>query len=336
MTVTSIGDLSYGFQLRNRSAEVKAELSRLTDEMSSGRFADLGRALDGDFSGLAAVERGQRLTSAYIQATEEAALHTGAMQNVLETVQTQLSTLAPVLLTATGAGQFSALAVAAADAGEVLEMVVGGLNGSIAGRSPFAGQATDRPALIGGADMLAELRPLVAGLSDPAAMVATLEDWFLAPGGGYETVAYQGSTEPFPGFSVAEGERVSPGISALDPEIREALLAIAMTALVGEGLGPASEPDRRALLEDAGTRMLTGQDGLARLRGDLGGAEGRIEQTRQRNTAAEAVLSMEHARLVSVDPYQTATELEAVQTQLETIYLITARLSRLSLAEYLG
>jgi len=38
---------------------------------------------------------------------------------------------------------------------------------------------------------------------------------------------------------------------------------------------------------------------------------------------------------VNADPFETASTLQAVQLQLETHYAMTARLSRLSLAEYL-
>ena len=37
----------------------------------------------------------------------------------------------------------------------------------------------------------------------------------------------------------------------------------------------------------------------------------------------------------SADPYQTATALTEVQTQIETLFAVTARLSRLNLVDYL-
>jgi flagellar hook-associated protein 3 FlgL len=39
--------------------------------------------------------------------------------------------------------------------------------------------------------------------------------------------------------------------------------------------------------------------------------------------------------MYQADPYQAATELELAQTQLEAVYTLTARLSRLSLSDYL-
>jgi flagellar hook-associated protein 3 FlgL len=39
--------------------------------------------------------------------------------------------------------------------------------------------------------------------------------------------------------------------------------------------------------------------------------------------------------LLSVDPYETATKMQEMQTQLQTLYAITARAARLSLVDFL-
>ena len=39
--------------------------------------------------------------------------------------------------------------------------------------------------------------------------------------------------------------------------------------------------------------------------------------------------------MTEADPYRTATDLQAAHTRLETLYVLTARLSRLNLTEYL-
>lgn len=335
MSLTSIGDLAQSFFLRHRSNDVKSEMLRLTSELSSGEKSDLGRALQGDFASLAAVERGLRLNAVFQTATAEAALFAGARQNALETVQNEVSDLAPVLLSATGAGQFSRLAVAAADAGEKLDLAIGALNTRIAGRSLFSGDRPDQPALRPAEDILAALAPIMDSAVDAQDAITLIEDWFLAPGGGYETFAYLGGTGPAPGFAVAEGEIVSDNATALDPGLREALMGLALAALVGNGNGPADEANRRALLQEAGTRMLTSQDALSLMRADLGSAEARIEEARVRAEATAATLSIERNRLVGADPYETATELEAVQMQLESLYILTTRMARLNLTEFL-
>ena len=49
------------------------------------------------------------------------------------------------------------------------------------------------------------------------------------------------------------------------------------------------------------------------------------------------MVGMENARnsLLAVDPYETATRLEAAQFQLESLYTVTVRLSNMSLVNYL-
>ncbi|WP_375550996.1 flagellin [Rhodophyticola porphyridii] len=335
MSWISTGDRAQTFHMYQRSAEVKTEMLRLTSELSSGRKSDLGKALGGDFAGLAAVERGLRLGLVYKAAADEAALHTSVMQDALQTVQTQLDETGPTLLAAVGAGWSSNLGILAVDSGARLDLVVNALNGRIAGRSLFSGDRPDQIPLISGDEMLANLGPLVAGAATAQDMIAIVEDWFLAPGGGFETTAYRGGTSSAAGFTVGDGDVIDADVSALAPEIRGALAAFALSALVGNDLGPADEASQRTLLEAAATRMIGSQGGLSKIRAELGAAEARIETARVRNSATETALSIEHNRLVRADPYTTATELEAVQMQLESLFVLTSRMARLNLTEFL-
>ena len=63
--------------------------------------------------------------------------------------------------------------------------------------------------------------------------------------------------------------------------------------------------------------------------------EARLDAAVTRNSAETSALEMTRADLIGVDSFETATRLEASQTQLETLYAITARMQRLNLADYL-
>jgi flagellar hook-associated protein 3 FlgL len=73
----------------------------------------------------------------------------------------------------------------------------------------------------------------------------------------------------------------------------------------------------------------------ASLQGRLGLTQARIDQAQTRNTAEQSMLEIARADLVAIDPFEAATRMEAAQTQLETLYSVTARLSRLSLVDFL-
>ena len=218
---------------------------------------------------------------------------------------------------------------------ERFEGVVNTLNMQLAGRSLFSADAPDQIPLISGADMMAELRILVTGAPDASTIVSDVTTWFQDAGSGYETVAWQGGNGPSQAILLAEGQSAKIGITALDPAIRKALTGLALTALAAEGAVSLVENEQRIFADNAAQSMINASSELIELRAKLGFEEARIEDARVTSESTQSSLQIEYGRLTSSDPYSTATELETVSTQLESLYILTARMSRLSLTEYL-
>ncbi len=335
MTITSIGDQARIFHLRHHNTQTKADLTRLTQELASGQVSDLSTALRGDFSALSSIERGLRLADAYRQSAVEAALMTSGAQSSLEVVRNELDAIGPALLSATGIGVTHQMEIVADNAGARLSTAMAALNQEIAGRTLFSGTATDTAPLITTEALMDHLTPLAAGATDGADLIATLESWFMDPGGGFETLAYQGSSDPAPGFTVAEGETISNPLSALDPSVRQALMGMALATLVSQDQGPSSDAARHQMLEHAALQMIESSAGVTRMQARLGDVEDRIETAKVRNETTSFVLEQERNGLIGIDPYTVATQLQEAQTRLESLYLLTTRLSRLSLTEYM-
>ena len=93
--------------------------------------------------------------------------------------------------------------------------------------------------------------------------------------------------------------------------------------------------ESKALARLSAEALLTGQEKVTNLAARLGISEGRIEAAQSRNAADLLAHEMAQADLIRSDPERLAMELEAVQTNLETVFAITARLSRLSLTDFL-
>jgi flagellar hook-associated protein 3 FlgL len=182
---------------------------------------------------------------------------------------------------------------------------------------------------------MVELRALVAGAPDAATMVADVTAWFNDTGGGYETIAWQGGTGLPTPVLLGEGRSAETGVTALDPAIRDALAGLALAALAAEQAVPLPEAEQRALVTAAAGQMQQGEGRMIVLRARLGSEEARIEDARVASEAARASLEIEYGRIVEADPYRTATDLETVNTRLESLYILTARLSRLSLTEFI-
>ena len=89
------------------------------------------------------------------------------------------------------------------------------------------------------------------------------------------------------------------------------------------------------MLSDAGTRLMSSAYGVVDMQARLGQAEARTDEVSARHTARRAAWSVMLNDLVSVDPFETAAVLKEAESQMEIHYTLTARLSGLSLAQYL-
>lgn len=74
---------------------------------------------------------------------------------------------------------------------------------------------------------------------------------------------------------------------------------------------------------------------MVETRAGLGAVENRIEEATARNSAERTATSMARLELVGADQFETATRYENTRAQLESLYAITVRSSRLSLVEYM-
>ena len=334
MSFTTIGDLSQSFQLRRDNARIKEDLQRLTGELSTGRTADLRGAVSADLRPLGSFERSITLLASFRTANREAALFSEVVQTALADVQAGAETLSATALLARTSAVPAQIDAVGREAVQQFESAVAWLNQQAAGRSLFAGLATDGPALRPAAEILDAIELVVAGATTAADVGTALDAWF-GPGGGFETFAYTGSPDPLRALRVSPGESVDLSVTALAPAVRETLRGIAMAALLDRGVPGGDVAERAALAGAAGEALIAGRDRLVALRGTVGDAEAAIERARVRNESEGAAAERARAAIVQVDPFEAATELQALQGQLETLYAITARLSGLSLTNFL-
>ena len=334
MALYSLGDMASNFMLRHQNVRMNAELAQLAQEMASGQTADIPRHLKGNYSYIGDVERNLRVLDGYDTAAKEASLFTSAMQTTLGNVQQTTTTLSSDLILAGNNSLPEGMKAVSSNAKGEFGALLSTLNTNVAGRSLFSGAATDSNAFASANAILTELTALVTGETTLSGILNVIDTWFDAPGGGFETNAYQGATTDLPPFLVGEGETIELTLRGDNPTIRDLLKNTAVAALAAEpslGLPPSLQG---ALLVSAGENLMTSQGAITSVRADLGYAESRLEESKTRGSAERASFEMSRNELLGVDPYETATRLEAVRFQLESLYTATSRLSQLSLVGY--
>lgn len=335
MNVTGIGDMALHFMLGRQNTRLSDEIASLSKALATGEKSDKANPVTGDYLLLGDIAHSTRLLDAYDTSCTEAELFLSSAQDALGSVQTGAERLATDLMTAAQSGTGAGLGVAGQSARETFRMIVATLNTSAAGRSVFAGSETQSPALIDGDAMLDDLASSISGSTTAASIRAEVESWFMDAGERFESFAYQGETEPLAPFQTGKETTAHFSIRADREAIRVVLAEVAIAALASDAALSLPTSTQRELIEGSGAELLRHMDGITELRAETGALQSRVEQDGVRNATARTSLDLARADLLSVDPYDTATRLESTRIQLETLYTVTARLSSLTLANYL-
>lgn len=335
MNFVGVPDLLTAGQSSRSIGRVTQDLARVTEELSSGLRSDLVRASGGDPTRLYAIERELQLTEVRQFALSQAQGRSAVTQSALGRVQAVASDFgAPLLATVTLSDQRGA-EVIASSARNAFAEVVSTLNSRFGDRALFAGAATDGPALADPDAILAEIAVLTAGAADAAGVLTTINQYFSSPT-GFQTTGFLGSAVDAPDVELADGETVSYAIRADADEIREVLSALAVVVIGSEGgFAGDTTSERLLLLEAASRRSIAASDQIIDLRSGLGVIEERFDEASVMLRAEDDLLEQARSSIVARDPFEAAVELSSIETQVQAIFSITARLSTLTLTNFI-
>lgn len=332
MSVT--GDLAQAFALRQRNSELKQQIMQMNGELASGVAADIADHLGGSYARLTSVERDLRLLDAYRITIAEADQLADVTQRRLSQIADLSTDFAADLVSADASAGAAAGLALAKEARLHFDTIVSSLNSQSAGRSLFAGDATDQLPLLDADLILAELDTVIAGAGTAGAAIAAVATWFDDPA-GFEAFAYQGSATAMSPFRMSDDVAVAIDVRANDPALRETLKSMAIAAVSSSatlGLPVSAQGD---MLTAAAERLLSGHQQLVGVQSRLGIAQEQIENWKVRSETERIGTEFLKGALIGIDPYESATRLEAAQFQLESLYAVTVRLSQMSLVNYL-
>jgi len=331
----TVGDLARTLVLRTHQTRLNQEMDRLGVEIASGFVRDPASHLGGDITGLLAIDRTLAQLETYRVNTTEASFLTGTMQNALEEIQIRAENVSQVLLSVELTPNDEMLNTMSSEAESALNQMLNGLNRSVGGRFLFSGTATDGHAVIDSDTMLNELRTALAGQTDVVGVEAALDAWFDTAGGGFETTGYLGSTTSLAPMRLSKTESATVDIRADDQVFRDTMKALAKAALATDSSLALPENVKIELIGNAALDLQTAQAHMVELRSGLGALQQRIEETSTRNSAERAATTIARVELVGTDQFETATRYENTRAQIESLYAITVRSSRMSLVGFL-
>lgn len=335
MQYSGLGDLARYFASSNTNLEIRSRLDGLSRELSTGLKLDPSRDLGAEGARVTQVGRQLALVARQVSSAGQIADRLAVMQAGLGNLSNLGATLLEQL-NSLGQSSGNSWRQDASRLGQVaIEDTVSTLNTRFAGAFLFSGVSEDVPSLVSASDIIDSIRLDIAGVTTADDLVAAVDEWFTEPGGGFEIVAYQGDDGEFPERRIDDLTSIRIEARADSEAIRELMKGAAL-AYFADGSSVLLPDSERDLVVARATEVLFGASSdLAELSGRLGQSEHRVDDAKARLVAEQTSLSIMQGSLLSADPFETASMLEQVQLQLETHYLVTARLSQLTLTRYL-
>lgn len=335
MSYFTLGDLAQFRLLTRQGTRLRSQMNELSVEATTGLTANKTARLKGNYVQIAGIESRLSQIEAFRNVTTEQQILTAGMQTALSTVSDQTKTLGAQLLAGVSSQSELRISALADQAVSTLEASLSALNTRIGERALFSGIATDATTFGTADDLLTALQgALSAAGAATAGDVQTAVDDFFADPAGFQAVMYRGST-PTNAVQIGPDETAQIDVTGMDPAVLSALKGTAMAALLDRGVLAGSTAARSDLMKRAGEGLVGTQQMLASLTSRLGTTEAAMFNAATRNDAEKNALETARLNLLSVDQYAVAAKYTETQGQLEKLYTLTSRASRLSLVDYL-
>ncbi|NDW04877.1 flagellar hook-associated family protein [Jiella pacifica] len=345
---------------RNAVSKIQQELTIMQKQATTGRLADVGLTLGLRTSQSISLRSETESVARQLDTNAIISQRFSIMQNAMDSLAATGDSLLSSLI-ANGSGDPGTTANID-QARASLQQFVGALNSSSGARFLFSGTATDQPSISfptaggGTADTYfegsqaqtatADAFTAVFGFSQDDAAVADISESDLeafldgafddlfstAPGGGWKD-NWSNSGDGTTVNRISDSESIKTSYSSDEEAFRNIAKAYVMLSDLGNA--NMNESARQLLTSRAIETLSKGLNQLTELRAEIGGSQSRLDIADETLAARKNVLTISISDLEEVDQYEASTRVTGLQTLLETSYALTARISRLSLLNYL-
>lgn len=349
MTLKASTVSSYALSSAIRSTILRGQSDLVTaqQEVASGKHADMGLALgvttgrtislSKDYDQLNAIIDTNGIVSARMDAAQS------ALSSLVDQAQSFTSSLSAARNTADGARIIGPLAAGG------LQNATDIMNTSYGGEYIFAGIHTDaRPIADYGAasaakaafdsDFMAKFGMAITDPNVSTISASDLKDFIDNEltnefSGSRWSSNWSSASDQVVQNRIAPQETADTSVSANDPGVRKLFMAYMMTsAFAGANL---SHDAYTTVIDSAMTLTQEGIGQITTAQSVLGTSQARVSDANSRLSAQANVLESSVNNLEAVDPYEAATRVNSLMTQIENSYALTAKLQNMSLLNYL-
>lgn len=349
MKTTFISTSAISAATRSSLMKVQQELAEAQKEMTTSRFADVGKSLGFRTGQTISLRQEHSRLTTIIETNTTVSTRLKATQSTLQNLVSNAEDFVGQLL-GSRIGGANALGVQT-EAQSRLEGFLDTMNTSSGNGYLFSGVNSDVKPLAeyfdnpapasrqGVAD--AFLAEFGITQSDPAAqnisaadmqtfLDTTFADLFNDP--SWSTDWSSASSQNMRS-RISTSELIETSTNAGEAAFRK--LAKAYTMVADLGVANLSQPAFEAVIDQALLDVGKAIQELSDLQSSLGVAQQRVGDASERMSLQIDILTTQVNSLEAVDPYEAATRVTQLMTQIETSYALTARIMNLSILKYL-
>lgn len=353
MKTSFVSNLAIQNAMRATVLQGQTELLKLQEEVTTGRFADVGISLG---SGVTRSVNLQRELDRLKTLTETNAVVTQRLsgsQDALESMATAAEKIRDTLVSFRGNDSADKLNIQKAEIDSSLDLFTSAANTSLSGEYLFSGVNTDVKPMADYNDpagsaaktafntalstfMGAQAPPLTAMDQFTVAqmddfIVNTLEPMYLTGANWTTDWSSASSTNMTSRINTNEVVQSSTNLN-VDAVRRFALGTVIASELLVSGIATNV---RAAVAARALDYVANGVVGLNAERSALGVSEARVEKANTTLNDQIKIFKNNKIDLEGIDTYEASVRITTLKTQIETSYTLTSRLQQLSLINYL-
>ncbi|GJD56622.1 flagellar hook-associated family protein [Methylobacterium dankookense] len=348
MTTSFISSLTFWNAPRSGLSRMQSDLATANAEIASGRRADLGLALGTGVGRSLGLRQSADEIASLKDSNGVAALRLSTSQTALAQIQKAADAMSAALV---GLPSGERAGTADNTGTSNLDALLAGLNASAGGQYVFGGTNTRESPIPEG--RAAAIKAAVAaafqatfgtapGSAGAAAITAPQMEAFLSDSGpvaalfsdaAWQTDVSQASSRTLTA-RISLSESVASSASANAAPFRGLAMAYAIASATG--LSALSSGAQEAATNRVLGLLGTASGGLVTQQADLGRTQAKVTAANARLDSQAKLLGGEINRLESVDPAEAKSRVDALTTQIQMSYALTAQLRQLSLVSFIS
>lgn len=311
--------------LSNSISELRTQIADRAQEATTGRQADLISHLNGRIDHALLGDKALKENEDDQARIELRKIRLSLSENAMGSIRDLTEGLSLEMQSAIGIVDVERQQTVATQAREALSEVLSRLNVRHGERYLFSGDATATAPFLDADALLSDLQAIAAGAVDEADFAAQVQTYFDDPAGGFQTSFYQGTQ------TASDGDAVLSNQGAF----ADMFMGLAIMALSAPGTALPFAATGTPAMDNALARLERGRTLLVDVESGIGIRQDSLQSELDLLGREKLLLTSSFQDLTGKDQYEAATQLKELEANLEASYLLTSRLSNLSLLNYL-